>query len=98
MYILVRDTVPLGFVINSVAHASLACHLKFKDHPDYKEWLDTSFAKVTCKVNDNQLSEAMKSDRFIPITESALHGELVAAVFCPRDEWEPVFKTFQLYK
>jgi hypothetical protein len=97
MYILVRDIVPVGFAINSVAHASLACHLKFKDDPDYIDWLDNSFSKVTCKVNDDQFALAFHVERNVPITESALKGELVALAFCPRDVYPPMFKTFNFY-
>ena len=51
MYILVRDDVPLGFAMVAVAHASLACYLKFQHAPAVSAWLSGPFFKAVCKVN-----------------------------------------------
>jgi hypothetical protein len=39
MYILIKDTVPLGIAVVAAAHASLAAYLKFKDSPEVEQWL-----------------------------------------------------------
>lgn len=39
MYILVRESVPLGFAILSTAHASLATYLEFQDSVEVAAWL-----------------------------------------------------------
>ena len=100
MYILVKDSVPLGYAINAVAHASLSCYLIFEHDPDMVNWRDTSFAKVTCKVTEEQFEWA-KSIGFDCqiITESRLDNQELAIAFCPREdkEWPSEFKQFPLY-
>ena len=100
MYILVKDSVPLGNALVAVAHASLACYLDFQDHPLMKEWVVGTFYKVICRVNDKEFARAKEFDNFLVITESALNDEEVAIVFAPRpdDEWPKPFKYYALYR
>jgi len=99
MYILVRDEVSLGFAMNSVAHASLACFLKYAGHRDMQRWLADSFKKVTCKVSDEELQEAMSAaDNHIVMTESVLGHETMSVAFCPRKEWPECFANYKLYR
>ncbi len=99
MYILVREDVPLGYAMNGVAHASVACFLKYASHRSMQRWLADSFAKVTCKVSNEELAEAMRAtSEHVIITESVIGHETVAVAFCPRKEWPEVFSTFKLYK
>jgi len=37
MYILIKESVPLGFALVASAHASLAAYLKFKDSEEMKK-------------------------------------------------------------
>jgi hypothetical protein len=46
MYILIRESVPLGFAVLGAAHASLACYLKFRDAPEVTTWQSGPFYKV----------------------------------------------------
>lgn len=103
MYILVLDSVPLGFAIVGVAHAAAAAILKWLNplsespDPTMIEWL-TSFKKVVCKVTAQQLQEAKElAPDHIVLTESALNGEIVSVVFKPRAEWPEQFKKYRLY-
>lgn len=98
MYILIPDDIPLGHAINSAAHASLACYLKYKDAPAMQEWLDHSFKKVTVKVTREQFEAAKYGWGCVVLTESALDNKEAALAFCPRDAWSDEFKTFPLYK
>ncbi|RTL07713.1 hypothetical protein EKK58_00805 [Candidatus Dependentiae bacterium] len=98
MYILIPDDVPLGHAINSAAHASLACYLKFKDHPSMQPWLDYSFRKVTVKVTRKEFEQAKDEYGWVLLTESALNGQEVALVFHPRENWPERFKFFPLYR
>jgi peptidyl-tRNA hydrolase len=98
MYILLRKDVPLGYAVNGAAHASLACFLKYASHRSMQRWLADSFAKVTCTVSDEELSEAMHAaGEYVIITESVIGHEIVAVAFCPRKEWPEIFRTFKLY-
>ena len=98
MYILVKDSVPLGLAVNAVGHASLSCYLNFKDEVRMRSWLQNSFKKVTCKVTAEEIEEAKEAGHYKEITESALDNEVVAVAFCPRDEWPECFKKYKLYK
>jgi len=100
MYILVKDTVPLGHQLNSVAHGAVSCVKKFEDDPQTIEWLDSHFYKVTCKVTEEEF-EAFKCqpDRVI-ITEGALENQETVMAFRPRlnDDYDPLFQSLKLYR
>ena len=101
MYILIRDSIPLGHAINSAAHASLACFLQHAAKKDMQKWLAFFFKKVTCKVSDEELAEAraaIEGWQQTVITESALGDEVVAVAFCPREEWPECFANYKLFR
>lgn len=98
MYILVRDSVPLGFAMLASAHASLAAYLKFRDTPEVAEWLSGPFFKVVCKVGDEEFERAKGLEDHVVLTESALGGQEVAIAFKPRAEWPRAFQFFRLYR
>ena len=100
IYILIKDTVPVGHAINCAAHASLALYLQYRALPLTDEWLRYSFKKVTCRVSaaDFIYAKGLGGMNKIVITESALDGEEVAIAFAPCEEWPDFFKTLQLYK
>jgi peptidyl-tRNA hydrolase len=98
MYILIKESVPLGIAMVTVAHASLAAYLKFKDSPEVKEWLSGPFRKVVCKVTDSEFEKAKTFEYAVVLTESALDNQEVAIAFKPRQEWPKAFKFFKLYR
>lgn len=98
MYILVKEDLPIGFAMVSVAHASLAAYLKYKDRPEVNEWLSGPFKKTICKVNEKEFEKAKAFEDSVILTESALDGKEVAIAFCPREEWPKPFKFYRLYK
>jgi peptidyl-tRNA hydrolase len=98
MYILVKDSIPLGKGLVAVSHASLACYLKFKDTTDMQEWLSNSFYKVICKVNDKEFEKAKTFENNVVLTESTLDNQEVAIAFNPRQEYPKPFNFYQLYK
>ena len=98
MYILIKASVPLGHAIVAAAHASLACYLKFKDHPAVEEWLSGPFRKAVCKVNDKEFEAAKAVDDHVVLTESSLGNQEVAIAFRPREEWPKDFQFFPLYQ
>lgn len=97
LYVLVRESVPLGIAMVSVAHAPLCGYLKFQNDPDMQEWLQTSFRKVVCVVSDKVFESCKKMDRHFVITESKYGGQETAIVFCPRKEWPRKFHYFRMY-
>jgi hypothetical protein len=98
MYILVRDSVPLGFAILAAAHASLAAYLKFHDTPEVSAWLSGPFYKVVCRVSDEEFERAKATEDHVVLTESALGGQEVAIAFKPREDWPKAFKFYKLYR
>lgn len=99
MYILILDDVLTGHAVNTAAHASLACYLRFREMSEMQIWLDTSFKKVSCRVTREQLEKALDlEDHYVVMTENALGDRVMGAVFAPRPEWDPFFKTLELWK
>ncbi len=68
MYILIKESVPVGFALVGAAHASLAAYLKFKDTPEVNEWLSGPFYKTICKVNDKEFEKAKSVEDNVVIT------------------------------
>jgi peptidyl-tRNA hydrolase len=99
MYILVKDTIPLGLAMNAVGHSALACYLKFKDDPIMEEWLNTSFRKVTCKVTEEEFERAkQRTEEHIVMTELTLDNAETAIAFKPTKEFSRFFNFLKLYK
>ena len=98
MYILVKESLPVGFAILAAAHASLAAYLRFKDTPEVAEWLGGPFRKVICRVSADEFEAAKKCEDNVILTESALDQQEVAIAFRPREEWPKSFKFLRLFK
>lgn len=98
MYILVRESVPLGFAVVGVAHASLAAYLKFQDSEEVRAWLAGPFAKAVCRVSDSEFEKAKDAGDFVSISESALGGAENVLAFKPREEWPKGFRFFKLFR
>jgi hypothetical protein len=98
MYILIKDSVPLGYAVVAAAHASLAAYLKFRDCDEIRHWLTGPFRKAVCKVSAEDFERAKAVPDHVAITESALNDEEVAIAFRPREEWPKAFKFFPLYR
>ena len=98
MYILVKESIPVGFALVAVAHASLAAYLQFQEAPEVARWLAGPFFKTICKVSDQEFDSAKFFPDSVVITESALGGQEVALAFKPREEWPKAFKYYKLYR
>jgi peptidyl-tRNA hydrolase len=99
MYILVLDDLPIGHAINTACHAAVACTLKYQDTEEVKEWLDTKFRKVTCKVSRKEFDKAVEVEEdYVIMTELNLDNRETAVAFKPRKEYHKMFKFLSLYK
>lgn len=98
MYILIKQSVPLGLAMVAAAHASLAAYLRFKDSPEVAAWLAGPFKKAVCKVDDAAFTAAKAAGDLVVITESTLDHAEVALAFKPREDWPRAFKFFPLYR
>jgi len=104
MYILIKDTVPLGHAINCAAHAGAMAILEWREYNEdgFSDWIAKSFKKVTCKVTEAEF-EAVKACDLdcVIVTESALNNEQVAIAIKPLindDDYPQIFKYLKLYK
>jgi len=98
IYILIPESIPLGFALVAAAHASLGVYLEFKESPEVAEWLSGPFRKTICRVNDQEFERAKAVPDHLILTESALGGQEVAIAFKPRKEWPKGFRFYRLYK
>ena len=98
MYIAIKDWVPSGHAVNCAAHAGLIGWLEFGHLDSTKEWLDTSFKKVTCAVTDDEFEILRKMENSKVIRESRLDNDEIGIVLAPRDEWPTFMKTLRLWK
>ena len=107
MYILVKDSVPLGHAVNSAAHASLSCYLKFQSDFQMQLWMLESFRKVSCIVSDEEFEYAKTlGHEHIVFTEHDLpgppdkdgrEGMETALAFLPSSNYHPFFRSLKLY-
>ncbi|MFT5167246.1 MAG: peptidyl-tRNA hydrolase [Saprospiraceae bacterium] len=98
MYILVKEEVPIGKAVVGIAHASLACYLKFQNTEEVIKWLDGPFYKTVCKVNAKEFEKAKEEADFVIMTESTLDNAETTIAFKPRAEYPKYFNFFRLYK
>jgi hypothetical protein len=98
MYILILDWVDLGHAINSAGHAGLMGYLEWRDDPIMQKWLDTSFRKVTCKINQKEFEKAETYEDCQVITEFSFGGKEVGLVCKPRYLWPRFFNFLKLYR
>lgn len=101
MYIVLRDRefITPGLAALVSAHASLACYLKFKDHPNIEAWLNPGpFFKVVCLATDAEFKKLKEVGDNVVLTESRLNDEEVAIAFMPREEYPKMFKFLRMYK
>lgn len=98
MYILVKESIPLGKAAVGIAHASLACYLRYKDTTEVAKWLDGPFYKTVCLVNDTEFEKAKELEHHIVITESTLDNQETVIAFKPREEYPKRFGYYRLFK
>ena len=97
MYILVRESIPIGTAVVNVAHASVACLRKFEHEKLMAEWISGPFYKVVCSVSDKDFEAAKKLEQHVVIREGNYGDEEIAIAFCPRWKWPRKFKYFRMY-
>ena len=97
MYVLVKNTVPLGLASAAIAHAPLKCYLEYTNEPKMQQWVGQTFYKVICSVNEKEFNRAKEAGQYSLLTESNMDGEEVALAFVPRDEWPTNFKYFKKF-
>ena len=84
LYIAVLEDFPDHMTPTLVAHGVLAAHLKFKDDPDYNEWLLESFKKVVVKVNSKEFDKISALPKVhLAHEKHTMNAKMACAVVCP---------------
>jgi hypothetical protein len=98
MYILVKDTVPLGFAMAAAAQASLAAYRAFAGAWETRLWILGVHRKVVCRVSEVEFERARRHPDRVVLTDPALGGAEVAIAFQPRVEWPDEFRSYPPYR
>lgn len=101
MYVLVKDTAPIGLGINACSHVGFLAAKSF-DSSITEEWQACSFKKVTCLVSPEQFDEAIKEiekidGNFVRFNEDDWECQDISVAFEPRYSFPDIFKTFKLH-
>ena len=99
MYILIKDWVDIGHAVNGAAHAAAIAFREWGDDPEFQDWANNSFRKVSCVVTEEEFEKALTYG-----CDSAIVGEQhfgpdaqLALVFRPRRDWPGFFGSLRLY-
>lgn len=98
MYILVKNTLPVGKAVVGIAHASLACYLKYKETAEVEKWINGPFYKTICLVTEEEFEQAKYESDNIIITESSLNNQETVLAFKLRYSYPKYFKFYKLYR
>lgn len=101
MYILVKNTAPIGLGINAVGHATFMAGQTFNSDI-FNEWKEKSFRKVTCLVSPEEFDAAISaiknvSGNYVVFNENDWNDQDLSVAFEPRYSFPEVFKTFKLH-
>lgn len=99
MYILVKDSIPIGLAMAAVAHAAISCFDEYIMEPTMTAWYKCSFRKVICKVTEAEFNKVKSIvANIVTMTESSLGDTETAIALCPREEWPNCIRYLRLYK
>ena len=93
MYVCIKKSLPSHKIV-AAAHGPLIAHLKFQGRPEYDSWLKESFRKAVVEVTDEEFELLKKESDYITVTEDTWDDKELALIFCPREKWNPIFRTF----
>ena len=101
MYIVVREKAlneHFELAILSIAHASAAACLDWKNDFEFDAWAYDSFRKCLCLANEKEWAKlkGLEIEKRV-MTESALDDKEMSIVFKPRAEWPKMMKFLRLF-
>jgi len=108
MYIAILDEFPDHMTPTLVAHSVLSAHDKFSAadgyyyyYPEYMDWFENSFKKVTIRVNQKEFDKiAALPNVHLGHENTTLEGRKACAVVCPmlNENLPNVLKYAKLWK
>ena len=101
MYILVKNTAPIGLGINAVGHATFMAGQTFNSDV-FNEWKEKSFRKVTCLVSPEEFDAAISAIKnvggnYVVFNENDWNDQDLSVAFEPRYSFPEIFRTFNLH-
>lgn len=101
MYVLVKNTAPIGLGINAVGHATFMAAQNFESTV-FKIWEINSFRKVTCLVSPEEFDAAIEAIKevgwkYVVFNENDWYDQDLSVAFEPRYSFPEIFKTFKLH-
>lgn len=101
MYVLVKNTAPIGLGINAVGHATFMAGQTFNSNV-FNEWKEKSFRKVTCLVSPEEFDAAIQTIKeiggnYVVFNENDWNDQDLSVAFEPRYSFPEIFKTFKLH-
>ncbi len=101
MYVLVKNTAPIGLGINSVGHVTYSACKKF-DSQIHKEWETYSNRQVTCLVSEEEFKQAIEEiekigGKYVLFNENDWNDQDISVAFEARYNFPDIFKTFKLH-
>lgn len=101
MYVIVKDTAPIGLGINACTHAGFIAGRTFSGEV-FDDWLKFSFRKRTCLVSPEEFDKCIEeiekvSGDYVVFRENDWENQELSAAFSPRYSFPPIFKTLKLH-
>jgi hypothetical protein len=101
MYVIVKNTAPIGLGINACTHAGYLAAKKFKGEI-HTDWEKHSFRKRTCLVSEEEYNECIKSiialnGDYLEFIENDWGDRALSAAFAPRYSFPSIFKKIKLH-
>lgn len=101
MYVIVKDTAPIGLGINACTHAGYLAGKQFNS-PVHSDWEKYSFRKRTCLVTPEEYDECIKAIKaidgnYLEFVENDWGNQALSAAFEARYSFPSIFKKIKLH-
>jgi hypothetical protein len=101
MYVIVKNTAPIGLGINACTHAGYLAGRKFSGQ-DFEDWEKYSFRQRTCLVSPEEFDECIRASEetggaYVIFNENDWNDQDLSAAFSPRYSFPPIFKKLKLH-
>ena len=101
MYVIVKDTAPIGLGINACTHAGFMAGRSFFGEV-FEDWMKFSFRKRTCLVSPEEFDKCIEEIKnvdgdYVVFNENDWGNQDLSAAFSPRYSFPPIFKTLKLH-
>lgn len=101
MYVIVKNTAPIGLGINACSHAGFLAGRKFSGK-DFEDWERYSFRKRTCLVSPEEFDECIRAikdigGQYTVFIENDWNDQELSAAFAPRYSFPSIFKKIKLH-